>query len=221
MKRFDQIPEELRELFKKKSEKIEFSVGQVFCDFDSIPNGILHIMKGELRLIYKDKSNELSTIKIYKNGDIVGLEQILCGTKGTSLRASSKIEANYLLKDYFLSFLAKYETKFNFFDNFTKYEFLNILIKLENKLKIKNIDFIENLKNFNENPEIKIKLFKPGKHILKSNLKKFLITSNNIKNHIEGDVVSNGDKFEVTGNLPARMIETSKLSILSNNKQIS
>ena len=221
MKRFDQIPEELRELFKKKSEKIEFSVGQVFCDFDSIPKGILHIMKGELRLIYKDKSNELSTIKIYKTGDIVGLEQILCGIKGTSLRASSKIEANYLLKDYFLSFLAQYETKFNFFDNFTKYEFLNILIKLENKLKIKNIDFIENLKNFNENPENKIKLFKPGKHILKSNLKKFLITSNNIKNHIEGDVVSNGDKFEVIGNLPARMIETSKLSILSNKKQIS
>ena len=113
------------------------------------------------------------------------------------------------------------KASFNFFDDFSKYEFLNILIKLENKLKIKNIDLIENLKNFNENQEIKIKLFKPGKHILKSNLRKFLITSNNIKNHKEGDLVNNGDKFEVIGNLPARMIDTSKLSILSNNKQIS
>ena len=49
--------------------------------------------------IYKDKNEEISTIKIYKTGEIVGLEQILCGIKGTSLRASSKIEANYLLKE--------------------------------------------------------------------------------------------------------------------------
>ena len=114
-----------------------------------------------MRLIYKDKNKELSTVKIYKTGNIVGLEQILCGTKGTSLRASSKLEANYLQKDYFLKFLANNKASFNLFDDFSKYEFLNILIKLENKLKIKNKDLIENLKNFNENQEIKIKLFKP------------------------------------------------------------
>ena len=221
MKRFNQIPEEIKELFHQKAEKIEFSLGQVFCDFDSTPKGLLHIEKGELRLIYKDKSKELSTIKIFKTGDIVGLEQILCGTKGTSIRASSKVEANYLLKDYFLNFLINNEVSFNLFDNFSKYEFLNILIKFENKLQIKNIDIIENLKNFNENQEIKTKLFKPGKYVLKSNSKKFLITSSNIKNYKEGDIVNDGDRFEVIGNLPARMVDTSKLSILSNKRQIS
>ena len=45
MKRFDQIPEELKELFHQKAEKIEFSLGQVFCDFDSTPKGLLHIKK--------------------------------------------------------------------------------------------------------------------------------------------------------------------------------
>jgi len=221
MKRFEQIPEELKKLFHEKAEKIEFSIGQTFCDFDSIPKGLLHIKKGELRLIYQDQSKELSTIKIYKTGDIVGLEQILCGLKGTSLRASSKLEANYLLKDYFLDFLVNNEAIFSLFDNLSKFEFLTILINLENKLKIKNTDLIENLKNFNENQDIKIKLFKPGKHILKTKLRKFLITSNNIKPYMEGDVLKSGDKFEVIGNLPARMIETSKLSIMSNNKQIS
>ena len=214
MKKFDQIPEELKELFNQKAEKIEFSLGHVFCDFDSTPNGLLHVKKGELRLIYKDKSKELSTIKIYKTGDIVGLEQILCGTKGTSIRASSQLEVNCLPKDYFLNFLANNEASFNLFDDFTKYELLNILIKLENRLKIKNYDLFENLRNFNENQEIKIKLFKPGKHILKSNLKKFLITSNNIKDYKEGEFLNNGDKFEVTGNLPARMIDIYDLSIL-------
>ena len=221
MKRFDQIPEELKELFHQKAEKIEFALGHVFCDFNSTPNGLLHIQKGELRLIFKDKSKEISTIKIYKTGDIVGIEQIICGTIGTSLRAASKIEANYLLKDYFLDFLKMNEANMNLFDSFSKFEFLNILLNLENNLKIKNIDLIENLKNFNENQKIKIKLFKPGEHILKSNLRKFLITSNNIKNHKEGDLLNNGDYFEVIGNLPARIIDTSKISILSNGNQIS
>ena len=35
MKRFDQIPEELKELFHQKAEKIEFALGHVFCDFNS------------------------------------------------------------------------------------------------------------------------------------------------------------------------------------------
>ena len=221
MNRFDQIPEELKELFNQKAEKIEFSIGQVFCDFNSIPKGLLYIKKGELRLIYKDKSKELSTVKIYKNGDIVGLEQILCGACGTALRASSKLEASYLAKDYFLNFLENNKVSFNLFDDLSKYEFLNILINLENKLKIKNIDLIENLRNFNEDQEIKIKLFKPGKHNLQSNLGKFLITSNNVINYKEGDILKNGDDFEVIGKLPARMIDTSKLSIISNKKQIS
>ena len=107
------------------------------------------------------------------------------------------------------------------FDDFSKFEFLNILLNLENNLKIKNIDLIENLKNFNENQKIKIELFKPGKHILKTKLRKFLITSNNIKNYKEGDLLKNGDYFEVIGNLPARIIDTSKISILSNGNQIS
>ena len=64
MKRFDQIPEGLKELFNQKAEKVEFSVGKVFCDFDSTPKGILHIKKGEMRLIYRDRSKEISTIKI-------------------------------------------------------------------------------------------------------------------------------------------------------------
>ena len=134
MKRFDQLSEELKELFHQKAEKIEFKIGQVFCDFDSNPEGLLHIKQGELRLIYKDKNEEISTIKIYKTGDIVVVEQILCGIKWTSLRASSKLEANYLLKDFFLNFLKNDESSFNLFDDFSKYEFLNVLIELENKL---------------------------------------------------------------------------------------
>ena len=46
MKRFDQIPEELKELFHQKGEEIEFSIGHVFCDFNSTPKG-LYILRKE------------------------------------------------------------------------------------------------------------------------------------------------------------------------------
>ena len=77
MEIFDQIPTGLKKLFLERSEKKFFSIGQVFCDFDEFPNGILFIKKGELRSIYKDKNSELFTIDRFKVGSIVAAEQIL------------------------------------------------------------------------------------------------------------------------------------------------
>ena len=61
MKKFDQIPTGLKNLFQDKSEKIKLSIGQVFCDFNELPKGVLLIKKGEVRLIYKDKNSEIFT----------------------------------------------------------------------------------------------------------------------------------------------------------------
>jgi len=221
MKKFDQIPEGLKELFDRKSEKIELSIGQVFCGFDSIPEGILRIRKGELRLIYKDKNKEIFTIEKFTNEDIVGLEQILCGTLGTSLRSSSNVEADYLAKKYFLNFLKNSHNLNNFFADITKYEYLKILLKLEDQLKINNTDLINNLENFYKNKKIKVNLLKPGKHIFKNDSKVFFISSNNIKDHSDGDIISNKENIEVIGNLPARLINLQEISLLSKKKQSS
>ena len=45
MNRFDQIPEELKELFNQKAEKIELEIGQV-CDFDSNQEDFYILKKG-------------------------------------------------------------------------------------------------------------------------------------------------------------------------------
>ena len=221
MNKFDQIPEGLKELFESKSEKINISIGQVFCGFNSIPEGILRIRKGELRLIYKNKNKEIFTIEKFKNEDIAGLEQILCGSLGTSLRSSTDLEADYLPKKYFLNYLQTNHNEHDFYADISKYEYLKILLKLEDQLKISNTDLINNLKNFKRDKKIKVNLLKPGKHILKDSSKVFFISSNNIKTHKEGDYICNKENIEVIGNLPARLIDMSKISVLSEKKQSS
>ena len=80
------------------------------------------------------------------------------------------------------------------------------MIKLEDQLKIKNKDLIQNLENFNKNKNIKVNLFNPGKHSLKNKSKSMFISSNNIKNYNEGDFIKDTELFEVLGGMPARMI---------------
>ncbi len=221
MKKIDEIQEELKKLFLAKSEKVVFSIGQVFCDFNQMPSGILLINKGELRSIYKDKNSNISTIERFKTNDIVGAEQILCGTNEVAIKASTYLEAKFILKDDFLNYLKSDHQKFNYFSAISKYEYLKILIKLEDQLKIKNKDLIQNLENFNKNKNIKVNLFNPGKHSLKNKSKSMFISSNNIKNYNEGDFIKDTELFEVTGGMPARMIELSKLSIFSGKKKLS
>ena len=221
MKKIDEIQEELKKLFLAKSEKVVFSIGQVFCDFNQMPSGILLINKGELRSIYKDKNSNISTIERFKTDDIVGAEQILCGTNEVAIKASTYLEAKFILKDDFLNYLKSDHQKFTYFSAISKYEYLKILIKLEDQLKIKNKDLIQNLENFNKNKNIKVNLFNPGKHSLKNKSKSMFISSNNIKNYNEGDFIKDTELFEVMGGMPARMIDISKLSIFSGKKKLS
>ena len=104
------------------------------------------------------------------------------------------------------------------FANLSKYEYLKILIKLENQLKITNKDLIENLKNFQVNNNIKVKLFNPGEHNLKNISKRFLFLPI-MSSYNEGDFINKGVDFEVIGDLPARLIEIDKLDILSVKKK--
>ena len=115
MKKIDEIQEELKKLFLAKSEKVVFSIGQVFCDFNQMPSGILLINKGELRSIYKDKNSNISTIERFKTDDIVGAEQILCGTNEVAIKASTYLEAKFILKDDFLNYLKSDHQKYNYF----------------------------------------------------------------------------------------------------------
>ena len=46
MNYFEKIPKDLKQLFLTNPKTISFSIGQVFCDFDDSPKGVLYIKKG-------------------------------------------------------------------------------------------------------------------------------------------------------------------------------
>ena len=181
---------------------------------------LVFIKKGELRLIYKDRNKEIFTIDKFLKGDIAGQEQLLCGSVGTAIKASSDLEADFLPKEYFLDFLKNNDNKLNFFTDISKYEYLKILLKLENQLKINNADLVNNLDNFNKNKNIKVNLLRPGKNTLNNDSEVFFLSSNNIKDFKEGEYITNQKIVEVTGNLPARLIDMSQLYIFSDKKQL-
>ena len=218
MNYFEKIPKDLKQIFLTNPKTISFSIGQVFCDFNDSPNGVLLIKKGDLRMVYKDKYNEIFTVHRFESGDIVGAEQILCGTTETALKASSDVEAYFLSKNSFLKYLQNNYVDNGYFEDVFINEYLRMLLVLENQLKIKNKDLIENLNHFKLNKKIKVILFKPGKHKLKNNNKKMFISSNNIKNYKSGDFIDNESYFEVSGDIPARLIDISQIKITRIDK---
>ena len=134
MNYFEKIPKDLKQIFLTNSKTISFSIGQVFCDFNDSPNGVLLIKKGDLRMVYKDKYNEIFTIHRFESGDIVGAEQILCGTTKTALKASSDVEAYFLSKNSFLKYLQNNYVDNGYFEDVFINEYLRILLVLENQV---------------------------------------------------------------------------------------
>ena len=133
--------------------------------------------------------------------------------KRTALKASSDVEAYFLSKNSFLKYFQNYYVDNGYFEDVFINEYLRMLLVLEKQLKIKNKDLIENLNKFKLNKKLKAILFKPGKHKLNTNNKKMFISSNNIKNYKSGDFIDNGSYFEVSGNIPARLINISEIKI--------
>ena len=88
-------------------------------------------------MVYKDKYNEIFTIDRFESGDIVGAEQILCGTKETALKASSNVEAYFLSKNSFLKYFQNDYVDNGYFDDVFINEYLRMLLVLEKQLKIK------------------------------------------------------------------------------------
>ena len=62
MKNFYEIEKEIKNLFLDTPKSKNFSIGEVFCDFNDKEKGHLFLKKGEIRLIHKNVNNEIFTI---------------------------------------------------------------------------------------------------------------------------------------------------------------
>ena len=123
--------EPIKSLPQKSYKKIIDSIytvylktGEIISDIGTLPNGILFIKKGKIRISSEDDSKSLFTLKIYEEGEIVGVEEILRGSKAQRISASTEVEADFLDNENFLNLIIsdrkfrEYFNKFSFIINY-------------------------------------------------------------------------------------------------------
>ena len=130
MKKINEFPSEINELFLKNSKALALSIGEIFYDFNEIPKGILLVKEGELRLIYKDENEDVFTIGRYTKGDVIGLEQIISKTTNTAIKVSKNVKADFLLSPYLFDLFKSNSLIFKKCMNICKYDLLIITLSL-------------------------------------------------------------------------------------------
>ena len=65
------LSEEKQRIIIEKIKFITLEMGHKISDFEDLPAGIILLQKGNVREIFKDKNNDLHTISIYKENEIV------------------------------------------------------------------------------------------------------------------------------------------------------
>ena len=206
MVNFVDSSQEFKDFFFKENSSIDLSIGQVFYNFNEVPKKIIHIKEGELRLIYKDKSGEIHTINKYKEGEIVGIEQIIFFTPYTAIKACNSVKGDFINVPKCLEYLELNPKSYNFFFDINQNDYLKVLVSLENQLKIRNPEFYKITNNKEFRNRIKHELYKPGIHKLKNKSNYILLGSSNIERNSNNSFLKYADEFEVTGNLPGKLL---------------
>ena len=121
------LSEEKQKIIIEKMKFITLEMGHKISDFEHLPAGIILLQKGNVREIFKDKNNDLHTISIYKENEIVGLSQILRGQNHFSLIVSEKIDGFFISTIDFLEFLIDNKDIFNSYKKATANEIISCL----------------------------------------------------------------------------------------------
>ncbi len=192
-------------LLQKNLIEVSIKTGQVFCEFDEIPKGVLFLISGEMRITTIDNKNELITIEKYKNNEIAGAVEILQGLKEFQITAVKQTKALFLENINFLELISKCNNFKEYFDLVSKQEYYliaknNNLCQSLSTINILKWAEIEKLKNK------KVLSLSPGIEKLIGKSESYFISSNNVQNKEIGEEVFKGEEIKITGKINARLI---------------
>tara|TARA_B100000212_G_C27382321_1_gene537599 strand:+ start:1078 stop:4044 length:2967 start_codon:yes stop_codon:yes gene_type:complete len=187
-------------------KEISLQPGEQLNDFDKLISGVIYIEKGVFRLLGLDDNNQMFTLDRFSKGEIFGVEQILRGVTGQVFAASTTAKGKLLPVEDLFKLI---DEQPDFIDYFTD---LNIL-ELFSVLKAGNISIGNNtdklkswLKETCKNSK-KVRLLKPGKHVLLKEEGEFLVSSCNIDGLLNGSKINFSTQINVMGKLPGRLIQ--------------
>ena len=195
------------DFFKKNIKEISFKPGEPINDLNTLPEGIIFILEGKLRLIAYDQKKEPFSLETYEKGEIAGSQQLIRGCVDQILTASTKAKCQVLPAKLFLELLSSKNIDNKIISKVSASELFDIAKKSKISNNLSDDELFSWAKLVCSNKKFKVlNLFEND--INPSTLKKnYLVSSSNIKNHAPGSVIENLDDLEIMGKLPARLIE--------------
>ncbi len=195
------------EFLKKDIKEISFKPGEPINDLNTLPEGIIFILEGKLRLIAYDQKKEPFSLETYEKGEIAGSQQLIRGCVDQILTASTKAKCQVLPAKLFLELLSSKNIDNKIISKVSASELFDIAKKSKISNNLSDDELFSWAKLVCSNKKLKVlNLFEND--INPSTLKKnYLVSSSNIKNHALGSVIENLDGLEIMGKLPARLIE--------------
>ena len=195
------------DFLKKNIKEISFKPGEPINDLNTLPEGIIFILEGKLRLIAYDQKKEPFSLETYEKGEIAGSQQLIRGCVDQILTASTKAKCQVLPAKLFLELLSSKNIDNKIISKVSASELFDIAKKSKISNNLSDDELFSWAKLVCSNKKLKVlNLFEND--INPSTLKKnYLVSSSNIKNHAPGSVIENLDGLEIMGKLPARLIE--------------
>ena len=195
------------DFLKKDIKEISFKPGEPINDLNTLPEGIIFILEGKLRLIAYDQKKEPFSLETYEKGEIAGSQQLIRGCVDQILTASTKAKCQVLPAKLFLELLSSKNIDNKIISKVSASELFDIAKKSKISNNLSDDELFSWAKLVCSNKKLKVlNLFEND--INPSTLKKnYLVSSSNIKNHAPGSVIENIDGLEIMGKLPARLIE--------------
>lgn len=195
------------DFLKKDIKEISFKPGEPINDLNTLPEGIIFILEGKLRLIAYDQKKEPFSLETYEKGEIAGSQQLIRGCVDQILTASTKAKCQVLPANLFLELISSKNIDNKIINKVSASELFDIAKKSKISNNLSDDELFSWAKLVCSNKKLKVlNLFEND--INPSTLKKnYLVSSSNIKNHAPGSVIENLDGLEIMGKLPARLIE--------------
>lgn len=195
------------DFLKKDIKEISFKPGEPINDLNTLPEGIIFILEGKLRLIAYDQKKEPFSLETYEKGEIAGSQQLIRGCMDQILTASTKAKCQVLPAKLFLELLSSKNIDNKIISKVSASELFDIAKKSKISNNLSDDELFSWAKLVCSNKKLKVlNLFENDINL--STLKKnYLVSSSNIKNHAPGSVIENLDGLEIMGKLPARLIE--------------
>ncbi len=182
--------------------------GEKFCDFNQDVPGLLFILKGKLRLLDKNNSGEIFTLKTFSEGKYIGAIQLLRGVLNQSIAASDNVSGLLFPSNKFIKLILKEEDFLNSFSLVDSIEFYSALRNNRDFQKFESKTLFNWLEKKLSN-SINIINADPGENYLNQNRGKLMISSCNIDDLSYGYFLNSPVQFRVKGSIPARLIPIS------------